>query len=51
MYQIIEEANISNIMVEVTPCIPSIKNDHVLVGTSSFSNYQEGKFTNLITKN
>lgn len=47
MYEIVEEGFNENILIEVTSCSPSQKNDRIIVGSSNFVDSENGRFTDL----
>lgn len=48
MYEIVEEGFNENVMIELTTCNPTSKNEKVLVGSSSFADSEMGRFTDLL---
>lgn len=48
MYEIVEEGMNENVLIELTACSPSVKNERVLVGSSSFTDSENGRFTDLV---
>jgi hypothetical protein len=47
MYEIVEEGFNENILIEVTSCSPSQKNERIIVGSSNFVDSENGRFTDL----
>lgn len=47
MYEIVEQGNNENILIEVTACNPAQANERVIVGSSSFIDSQNGRFNDL----